>query len=215
MNRGTSAVDRALLSSGGVAAVLFCGISTYEMFTRPGFDIERHAISMLSLGDRGWIMASTFVAAGFLALLCAVGIARAFHGRWLPILVAVYGVGLIAAGVFPAPASFGFPPGTPDDQQPVMTTSAIVHSIGFLCAFIALTIACFVGAPRVSAIARSWSRVAGLAMPVLVGLGMADVIPAGIAFYAAALVGWAWLSLMVMKLGEGSSELRQSTTSIA
>jgi hypothetical protein len=57
--------------------------------------------------------------------------------------------------------------------------------------------------------------VAGLAMPVLVGLGMADVIPAGIAFYAAALVGWAWLSLMVMKLGEGSSELRQSTTSIA
>ena len=212
----TSLADRLLLTSGGIAALLFCGISTYEMLTRPGFDIRRHAISMLSLGDRGWVMAATFIAAGVLTVLCAVGLRRVLPGgRWLPLLVAVYGLGLVLAGIFPAPASFGFPPGTPADQQPVMTTSAIIHSISFMLAFTSLTIACFVAARRLSGGGAALSLAAGIVMPLLVALGMANLIAPGIAFYAAAIVGWAWLALVVMQLADVSPDPTPAAESLA
>ena len=199
----TSPADRILLTCGGIAALVFCGVSTYEMLTRPGFDIRRHAISMLSLGDRGWVMAATFVVSGLLTLLCAAGLRRVLPGgRWLPILIAAYGLGLILAGIFPAPASFGFPPGTPDDQQPVMTFSAIIHSIAFMLAFTSLTIACFVAARRLSGGWAAVSLLAGIVMPLLVALGMANLIAPGIAFYLAAIVGWAWLAIVVMPLAD-------------
>jgi hypothetical protein len=199
-----------LLTAGGVAGLLFCGVSTYEMLTRPGFDIKRHAISMLSLGDRGWVMTATFILSGLLTLLCAIGLRRVMAsgtgGRWAPILVGVYGLGLVTAGIFPAPASFGFPPGTPDDQLPVMTGSAIIHSVGFMVAFSSLTIACFVVARRLSGVWSAWSLSCGVALPVLVGLGMANILGPGIAFYLAAVVGWAWLAVIVMRLADQSPD---------
>src|ERR1700756_40480 len=99
---------------------------------------------MLSLGERGWLMVATFIISGVLALLCAVGLRSAEAGLWGPILIGIYSVGLIIAGIFPAPANFGFPPGTPDDMLPVMTTNAKLHGVGFMVAFSALIIACFV-----------------------------------------------------------------------
>ena len=212
----TSPADRILLTSGGIAALLFCGMSTYEMLTRPGFDIGRHAISMLSLGDRGWVMAATFVVSGLLTLLCAAGLRRVLPGgRWLPLLVAIYGLGLVVAGIFPAPASFGFPPGTPADQPPVMTTGAIIHSIAFMLAFTALTLACFVAARRLAGGSAIWSLAAGAVMPLLVVLGMANVIASGIAFYLAAIIGWAWLTLIVIRLADASPGLAQPAASLA
>lgn len=201
----TSPADRMLLTSGGLAALLFCGVSTYEAFTRPGFDLQRHAISMLSLGDRGWVMATTFILSGLLVILCAIGLRRVSGGRWGPILVGLYGIGLVLAGIFPAPAGMGFPPGTPDDQLPVMTPSAIVHSIAFMLAFGSLTVACFVIARRLPGIWPKLSQSAGTVMPLLVVLGMANVIAPGIAFYIAAIVGWAWLTAVVLLLADASS----------
>lgn len=214
MSCKTSTTDRILLSSGGFAALLFCGIATYEMSTRPGFDIRRHAISMLSLGDRGWIMAATFIGSGALTLLCAAGLSRVLRGSWLGFLIGIYGVGLIAAGIFPAPASFGFPPGTPDQQVPVMTGGAIIHSLSFMVAFTSLTLACFVAARRLGAGAATVSRLAGISMPVLIVLGMTSLIPTGIAFYTAAIVGWGWLALIVMSLAEGAAEMGQPAQSL-
>ena len=212
----TSLVDRTLLSSGGIAALLFCGISTHEMLTRPGFDIRRHAISMLSLGDRGWVMAATFISAGVLTLLCAIGLRRVLSGgAWLPLLIGLYGLGLVLAGIFPAPASFGFPPGTADNQPPVMTASAIVHTIAFVLAFTSLTLACFVAARR---LAGGWAlvcRVTGILIPLLIALGMASWIPTGIAFYVATVVAWAWLAIVVMRLADISQYPAQPAASPA
>jgi hypothetical protein len=203
----TSAVDRILLSSGGTAALIFCGISTHEMLTRPGFDIRRHAISMLSLGDHGWVMAATFVVAGLLTLLCAIGLRRVlFGGAWLPLLIGLYGLGLVLAGIFPAPASFGFPPGTPNDQPPVMTARAIVHTIAFVLAFTSLTMACFVAARRLGGGWATFCTLTGVMMPVLIALGMASWIPTGIAFYIATLMAWAWLAIVVMRLADISQD---------
>lgn len=195
-----------LLLAGIAGGVIFVLVSTVEIFARPGFDIKRHAISMLSLGDRGWLMIATFIGSGALTLLCAVGIraADASGGLLVPLLIGVYGAGLIIAGIFPAPAGLGFPPGTPDDMAPVMTTSAKLHGLGFMVAFSALIVACLVAAwSFYQAELVGWavfSAAAGLAMPALVASGMSGAIAPGVAFYAAAVLGWIWLGAVAARL---------------
>lgn len=194
--------DRPPFLSAIAAGLLFSAVSTIEMFARPGFDIARHAISMLSLGERGWVMVATFILSGLLVLLCALRMRQSDGGLFGPILIGLYGVGLVVAGVFPAPAGLGFPPGTPEDQLPVMTTSAIMHSVGFMLAFSSLIFACFVFARRLSG--RGWisgfCAATGIALPALIGLGMAGAVAAGIAFYVAAMLAWLWLAVVALGL---------------
>jgi hypothetical protein len=66
-------LTRALLACGVASGPLFYIVAAAQMFTRPGFDIRHHAISLLSLGDLGWVQTSNFILTGVLALLCAVG----------------------------------------------------------------------------------------------------------------------------------------------
>jgi len=203
--------DRRLLSAGGFAGIIFCGVATYGILTRPGFDLQRHAVSNLSLGEGGWTMVAAFIASGALTLMCALGLSHLLKEgrgrRALPILIGLYGLGLVIAGIFPAPACCGFPAGTPQDQLPVMTPSAIVHSIAFMVAFSSLIIACFVAARRLSGISSLLALLAGILMPVLVGLGMATVIAPGVAFFAAAIIGWVWLAMLVMQLAGQSAQM--------
>jgi len=206
------AFDRPLLLAGVAAGLLFFIVPTIEVFRRPGFDLDRHAISMLSLGEGGWIMKTVFIVSGLLTLACAAGIQLKMAPGWTAhvttLLIGAYGLGLVIAGVFDAPAGLGFPAGTPDDQQPVMTTGAKLHGLGFIVAFSGLILACFVlawhfmqaGQPLWAAA----SLLAGIAMPLLVALGMAAKIAPGIAFYWAAMLGWLWLGVTVMRLPEAS-----------
>lgn len=199
-----SPADRRLLTSGQIAGLLFCGVATYGIMTRPGFDLQRHAVSSLSLGEGGWTMVAAFIISGALTLLCAVGLSHIIREgrgrRALPILIGLYGLGLVLAGIFPAPACCGFPAGTPDDQLPVMTPSAIVHSIAFMIAFSSLIIACFVAAARLPGASALPSLAAGTLMPLLVGLGMSNAMSPGVAFLVAAIIGWVWLAIVVMQL---------------
>ena len=192
-----------LLAAGVAAGILFFAVTFVEIFARPGFDIARHAISVLSLGPRGWVMKAVFIVSGLLVLACALGLRRAAGRVAGPVLVALYGAGLVLAGLFDAPPGLGFPPGTAADQQPVMTAEAIVHSIAFMLAFGSLIIACFVfafamwrGASRGAAVL---SALAGLAMPVLIQLGMAGTIATGVAFYLAAMLAWTWLGWIALR----------------
>jgi MFS family permease len=202
--------DQRLLIAGQFAGVLFCGVAAYGIMTRPGFELQRHAVSSLSLGEGGWSMVAAFILSGIMTLLCAVGLSRIVSDgrgrRALPVLIGLYGIGLVIAGIFPAPACCGFPAGTPDDQLPVMTPTAIVHSLAFMVAFSALIAACFVAALRFSGGSSLPSLLAGISMPVLVALGMANAISPGIAFFIAAIIGWFWLAIVVMQLAGQSVE---------
>ncbi len=199
---------RNLLNAGISAGVIFLGVTAIEIFARPGFDITRHAVSVLSLGERGWVMVATFIVSGALTVVCAAGLRYALTGSrggtWGPLLVALYGLGLILAGIFPAPAGMGFPPGTPDDMQPVMTTTAILHSVAFMVGFTSLIAACFVLARHFSSIgAKAWSLAStavGLAIPLFIVLGMANIAATGVAFYIGAALGWFWLMAVARKL---------------
>src|SRR4030095_3282933 len=100
---------------------LFLALWALQAFTRDGFDPGRHPISLLSLGDLGWIQIANFVVTGALFVACAVGLRRVLHhgraGTWGPRLVGALGAGLIVAGSsapMPVPAS---PPARPPGRS--------------------------------------------------------------------------------------------------
>jgi len=104
-----------LLACGIVAGPLFLAVGLTQAFTRDGFDLSRHPLSLLSLGELGWVQIANFVVTGVLYVACAAGMWRVLRpgrsGTWGPLLVGALGVGLIVAGVFVADPGAGFPPG--------------------------------------------------------------------------------------------------------
>ena len=52
----------------------------FQMLVRDGFDIRRHALSLLTNGDLGWIQILNFVLPGLLVIAGAFGMRRAL--RW-------------------------------------------------------------------------------------------------------------------------------------
>jgi len=201
-------IGRWFLFAGVAAALLFFVVPTIEVFRRPAFDIARHAISMLSLGEGGWKMKAVFTLSGVLAFACAVGMFGALGRGWAGIaallLIGAYGVGLVLAGIYDAPAGLGFPAGTPLDQQPVMTREATLHSVAFMVAFSGLILACFVLGThfllKEQLALGVASLIAGLALPALIALGVSSTIAPGIAFYWAGMLGWLWLAVTALQL---------------
>ncbi len=67
---------RTLLAGGIAAGPLYVGVGAIEVLLRPGFDIRRHALSLMSNGDLGWIQIASFIASGALVIAGAVGMRR-------------------------------------------------------------------------------------------------------------------------------------------
>jgi hypothetical protein len=118
----TSTVTRTLLVLGLAGGVIFMPLSLVQAFIRPGFDIRRHPLSLLLLGDVGWIQVLNFVVCGALAVALAIGLRMLLKpghaGTWAPLLVGGFGVGTVVAGVFHPDPSLGFPQGLPPASRP-------------------------------------------------------------------------------------------------
>src|SRR5438132_11822406 len=95
-------ITRRLLATGLLTGPLFIGLGYLQVLTRPGFDLKRDAISLLTLVDLGWVQVANFLVSGLLALLLAAGMRRAMHpGRgstWGPLLIGGHGLGFVSAG---------------------------------------------------------------------------------------------------------------------
>src|SRR2546430_15111110 len=101
---------RFLLTAGALAGPLFVGTFLVAGATRAHYNPLRHPVSSLELGNHGWVQHANFAVAGLLTLLLAAGLRRGLgRGRPStrgPLLVGIWGLGLIAAGIFPTdPAS--------------------------------------------------------------------------------------------------------------
>jgi hypothetical protein len=59
-------LTRALLVCGLVASSLYTVVGLIQMLVRDGFDIRRHALSLLSNRDPGWSQVANFLLAGLL-----------------------------------------------------------------------------------------------------------------------------------------------------
>ena len=123
----TLSLTRILLLCGAIAGPLFIFTVLIQDYTRPGFDPRLDPLSLLSLGDWGWVQMVNFALAGVLNLLYAVGLWRRLHtgraGTWGPILIGAYGLGLIVVSIFRTDPANGFPPGFP--QQHTLPGTAL------------------------------------------------------------------------------------------
>jgi Protein of unknown function (DUF998) len=203
-------ITKLLLTAGVIAGPLFIVVSLIQALTHQGFDLTRHAISMLLLGNLGWIQFTNFELTGILVVFYAVGIWRLLHSghdrTWGSMLVGAYGVCLITAGVFPPDPGFGFPPGGPKGMPPAASEHANLHAIAFSALVLSLIMTCFVFASRFAALRRSgWTVycvVTGVATPGLLVLGIVMMTSAksGVPLLGVAVVTSAWISVVALRL---------------
>jgi hypothetical protein len=203
-------VTRSLLGYGVLAGTVFEASILIQGLTRHGFRLAHHDASLLSNGPLGWIQIATFLVSGAMTIACAVGMRRAMAGRaggtWGPRLIAVYGAGLMAAGLLRADPAYGFGPGAPAGKAVHISWHAAGHLISASIGFTALIVACFVIARYFSRERRRglaiYSRATGLAfLAAFAGVttgsdSSAIVLP----FYAGVLIAWIWIAVTSVHL---------------
>jgi Protein of unknown function (DUF998) len=201
--------SRALLICGLIAGPFYLVVGLIQALTRPGFDMLRHDLSLLANRELGWIQITNLVLTGLLVGAFAVGMRQALpagRGRtWGPILLGVYGIGLVGAGFFTADPAFGFPPGTPTDAH-AMSWHGLLHFICGGIGFLALIAACFVLARRfASRSERGWVAYS-LATSVIFFAAFAGIATGSgqswsvMGFWAGIVIVWAWISALAVKL---------------
>jgi hypothetical protein len=205
-------ITKSLLGYGVIAGPIYVVAVGAQMATRDGYDPTRHAASQLANGDFGWVQIVTFLVTGAMTIAAAVGVRRALgRGRlpaWASALLGAYGASLVAAGIFRADPSDGFPPGTAPGMGEVSwhgLAHFAVAGFGFAC----LVAACFVfGAWFTRSGMGSWawfSRLTGLVfgasfMALVSGSASAATI---LVFTAAVVLVWAWLTAVSVRLYRG------------
>ncbi|WP_169734227.1 DUF998 domain-containing protein [Hamadaea tsunoensis] len=196
---------RPALNAGAAAGPLFLAVAILQAVTRPGFDLLRHPVSLLSLGDLGWLQIANFIATGLLFLAGAVGLRRSLGAgpasRWAPILVGTLGVALVVGGVFTPDPALAFPPGTPDGRPATMSFHGTVHAIAPAVGFVALAVACFVMARRFSADGRRATAVTSwiVGAVVFVLSGASNVTGQMGLLWLALVVGLGWSAVMLAR----------------
>ncbi|MEU4237666.1 DUF998 domain-containing protein [Actinoplanes sp. NPDC026619] len=134
---------RTLLAFGVTAGPLWATVSLAQAFTRPGYDITRHPLSMLSNGSLGWLQIANFLVAGLLAIAGATALRGTLTSRWAPRLLILNGLGMICAGLFTMDPADGFPAGTPAGPG-TLTWHSYAHFASGTVAFTSLIAACYV-----------------------------------------------------------------------
>jgi len=206
MQTKTLSLTRILLFCGAIAGPLFILIVLIQDYARPGFDPRLQPLSLLSLGDWGWVQIVNFVLAGVLNLLYAVGLWRRLHpgraGTWGPLLIGAYGLGLIAVGVFRTDPADGFPPGAIASTGP--SWHGAIHALGGLFVFLVLAAALAVFGRLFLARKERWWAFYCIASAVLLMLfffgGINSAVLMARFLRLGTLVGWMAASVIAIKL---------------
>jgi hypothetical membrane protein len=202
-----------LLYAGLVAGPLFVLVFLVAGALRPGYDPVRHPVSSLALGPGGWVQVVNFLLAGVLTLVFAIGLRRSLRpgpgGLTGPILVGVWGIALLGAGVFVTDPVSGYPPGTPAlPAEP--SRPGLLHDLFSLPGFLGLALAMLVFAYAFGR-RRAWiwsvySGLSGLgfaALFVMASAGFSQqsglVGTAGLWQRLAVGLGWLWLALLAAR----------------
>jgi hypothetical membrane protein len=215
-------ITRSLLGYGPLAGVVFEASILIQGLTRRGFSITHDDASLLANGPLGWIQVATFLLVGAMTVAAAVGLRRAAttaapapapaettgnatttkSGTWAARLVALYGVGLMAAGVFRADPADGFGPGAPLGKAVHISWHGDGHLIAASIGFIALIAACFAAARSFSRAGHRglaiYSRITGIGfLAAFAGVTTGSSSPAIVVpFYAAVLAVFAWIAII-------------------
>ncbi len=200
-----AAITRSLLGWGVVAGFFYLAAGLTLAQVRDGFELSEHALSLLTLGEGGWLMQAAFVLTGLMTIGAGIGLRRALaasSARSAGTLVAVYGACLILSGLLKPDPMGGFPPGTSAGDP---TASGLAHlalgAIGFVCVAAAAASVSRWHAERSEHGLRRWAL--GTAVVVVVGfLGGAALSASAVglvALWVAVLAGWVWLALTCLR----------------
>lgn len=199
---GAAAVTRSLLGWGVVAGGFYLIVGLANALTREGFEIGRHPLSLLMLGERGWMQRTNLILTGLMVIAAANGFSRALRrlgrGRGSAALLGIFGLGLIGSGIFPPDPMAGFPSDTLESEA---TLSGLLHlgfgAVGFLALAVTALLVAGVfeagGSPRHA----RYSRASGIAILLgFVGGASLSQSSAGVAaLWIAVIAGWAWLAI--------------------
>jgi hypothetical membrane protein len=189
-------MTKLLLACGVVAGPLFLAVSLVLGAMRPSYDPIATPISLLALGEQGWVQTLSFLVCGALLIAFAVGLWRLAAGQPIgsklgPALTGFVGLGLIAAGVF-----------TTGDQR---------HELASLALFVAMPVTCFAFAAsfrRQRSPGWAWYS---LATGMLVAAGVVALIVAfntsgpladvaGLIQRATIIVWFGWVTLVALNM---------------
>ena len=211
---GTGDATRALLLGGAIAGPLYIAVGAIEMATRQGYDFRRHPLSILANGDWGWVHSAMMVTTGALTIAGALGARRALaSGRgavWGPRLLALYGAGVLAAGIFRADPALGFPPGTPTDANAVSLPGTL-HFVAGGVGFLGLIAASLIFSRRFAANGEWGWAIASATTGVFFFAAFCGIATGSqfggavltallLAFTAAIVLGWSWITALMLRL---------------
>jgi len=207
-----------LLLCGVIGPLLFIVVLLIEGATRPGYNAIQTQASYLALSNQGWEQIVNFLVSGSLIIAFAVGLRRIWPtGRasvWGPLLIGLFGLGLVVAGVFVTDPGGGYPPGAPVNGTP-QTWHGWVHGItGALLFNVVLPAACFVLARRFAADPqhRRWATYSWMtgALILLISIPSTIIMPIaenagfpvvdGLIQRVVIFIGWAWVALTALQL---------------
>jgi hypothetical membrane protein len=203
-------LNRLLLLCGVVGPPLFVATFLVEGATRPGYSVWRNYVSSLATGEGGWVRIVNFLVWGTLALAFAIGLVRL--GIVAPgVVLVLYAVGLLTAGLFVTDPSLGYPPGAPIEH----TTHGMIHGLAGLAVFLLLPIAAFVTAARfrTDPRERGWVRYSVLTGLVVLAMFVASTVvsvldeqgiwsnaPTGLLQRISIITGWTWIAAFGFRL---------------
>lgn len=186
---------------GASGALLFIIVFTIDGWTRPGYSPIRHPVSALALGPRGWIQTTSFVLCG--GAIAAAGLSVIFWaGHWLlGSVIAVFGLGLVASGVFAMDPMRGYPPGTADGDPIEHSRAHQLHDQAGMVVFAALPVAAAIAVFVLPDMA--W-RISSALVAVGLTVGFAafgaawenDSPRTGLIQRAVIVLGWLWLAAL-------------------
>lgn len=212
-----SLATRLLIACGAIGPLLFILVMLVEGAMRPGYSVWHNFVSDLSESKQGWMQIANFLLCGVLMLGFALGLRQVFRsgiGRvWGPLLLGLFGLSTIIAGLFVTDPSLGYyPSGT---SSTIQTLHGTIHGTNAPIVFGSLTIAIFVLARRFAS-DPAWRRwalyslvtgmlllgffIACLVVATLDQKGLLPNAPAGLLERIAIILGWGWIALVALRL---------------
>jgi hypothetical membrane protein len=150
---------RTLLLGGIAGPVLFVAVFMIDGATRPGYDPMRNYVSLLSLGDGGWVERASFIVSGLLIAAFGLGLGRVWRrrgsDRWIGWLVVGVGLAFVWQGIVQPDPTQGYPPGSQGLAPGALigipsnpTPHALLHFLGSLVSSLGLAAAGILTARR-------------------------------------------------------------------
>lgn len=183
------------LIAGVVAAPLFVVLILVQAVNSAGFELAEHPLSLLALGDNGWIQTGNFIVCGSAFVAAALTERRTTNllTRWTSRMIVTFGAALIAAGVLQADPWRGYPVGATE----TITWHGVLHNIAAAAAGIALVVATITATRAARRVGHTtWAAVsitagAGYVVLSITGSATTDF---RVALTAGALI-WCWASV--------------------